>query len=613
MAAKSITKPLVWILMGLLILGLGGFGVTNLSGTQRAIGSVGEAEITVNDYFRGLQRELRAIEAGTEEPMSFARARQLGVTDQVLAQLVTQAALDHETMQLGLSVGDEALARQILELRQFTGPDGQFNREAYRFTLEQVGLNEAQFEEEIRDETARSFLQAAVLAGVQVPEVYTEVMTAYLGERRSVVSALLTRADLELGVPEPTDTDLEAYHAANAEAYTRPETKRITYAWLSPDMIIDTVEIDESALREAYAAREAEFNQPERRLVERLVFPDTGAAEAAAARLEAGEATFEDLVAERGLELGDVDMGVQAEADLGAAGAAVFAVQTGEIAGPVETGLGPALFRVNAVLDAQVTTFEEAEPILRDAMAADRARRVIEAQMESIDDLLAGGATLEDLAQETEMELGEIAWHAGMDAGIAAYEGFREAAQAVGADDYPEVETLDDGGLFALRLEEVVPPALRPLDEVRAAVEAAWTDAQVATLLRAQAEPLAARLEAGESFADVGLSVDLEQQVTRQGFVADAPDQFIDTVFGMEEGEVRVIEGPGRIFVLQLQSIAEPDPEDPDLAQSRDFLRDNAVNGLSQDLFNVLATDIRARAGIELDQAAINAVHANFQ
>ena len=38
--------------MGLLILGLGGFGVTNLSGTVRSVGSVGEADISLNEYAR---------------------------------------------------------------------------------------------------------------------------------------------------------------------------------------------------------------------------------------------------------------------------------------------------------------------------------------------------------------------------------------------------------------------------------------------------------------------------------------------------------------------------------------------------------------------------------
>lgn len=613
MAAKSITKPLMWILMGLLIIGLAGFGVTNLSGTQRAIGSVGDAEITVNDYFRGLQREIRAIEAETQEPVTFSRARQLGLTDQVLAQLINRAALDHETMQLGLSVGDEELARQILELQQFTGPDGEFNREAYRFALEQAGLNEAEFEEDIRDETARSFVQAAVLAGVRMPESYLDVMTRYLGERRKVVSALLDRGDLEVGLPEPTEVELETYHEENAEAFTRPEVKQITYAWLTPEMIIDTVELDEATLRAEYEDRQSEFNQPERRLVERLIFADSAAAEQAAARLDSGAADFEDLVAERGLDLSDVDLGIRDETDLGAAGAAVFAVSAGEVAGPVDTDLGPALFRVNAVLDAQTVSFEQAEPMLRDALAGDRARRVIEAQVDSIDDLLAGGATLEDLGQETDMTVGQIDWHAGVDEGIAAYDGFRQAARAVSEGDYPEVEQLEDGGIFAIRLDGISPPELRPLDEVRAAVEAGWTDDQVVALLTERATPLVTRLEAGESYAEVGLSVDLEQQLTRQGFVENAPDEFIETVFGMDQGEARIVEGPGRIFVLQLQDITEPDLDDPDLSQSREFLRDDAVNGLAQDLFQVLATDIRARAGIELDDSAINAVHSNFQ
>ena len=74
MAGKSITKPLVWILMGLLILGLGGFGVTSLSGTLRTVGQVGEADISVTDYFQRLQTEIRAEEASRRESISFWRA-----------------------------------------------------------------------------------------------------------------------------------------------------------------------------------------------------------------------------------------------------------------------------------------------------------------------------------------------------------------------------------------------------------------------------------------------------------------------------------------------------------------------------------------------------------
>lgn len=612
-AGQGITKTLVWILLGLLILGLAGFGVTNLSGTLRTIGHVGQADIRVNDYFRGLQNEIRAIEAARGESISFAQARDMGVTQRVLGQLVAQAALDHETIEMGLSVGDENLRDQILAIPEFRGLDGEFDREAYGMVLDRVGMSEAEFEDQIRRETARSFLQAAVLSGVTMPPAYADTLVDYIGERRSVTWAILDRADLEVGVPVPDDADLAAYHDENAAAFTRPEVKRITYAWLTPEMILDTVEVDDQALRDAYAARESEFNQPERRLVERLVYPEQAGAEAAKGQLDAGEASFEDLVADRGLELADTDMGDVSQAELEGAGEAVFAASAGDVVGPVETDLGPALFRVNAVLAAQETSFEEAEAELRDELAADRARRVIDAQIDTMEDLLAGGATVEDLAKETDMEAGQIDWHPEVSDGIAAYAAFRAEAGRLTSDDYPEIEQLDDGGIFAMRLDEVVPPALRPLEEVRDAVEAGWTAREVTGLLTEQAAPLAEALRGGASFEEAGLEVTGAEEITRQAFLAEAPAAFIDTVFGMAEGEAEVIEGAGRVFVLRLDAIAPPDEADPDIDRVSRMIRDEAASGLAQDLYQVLSNDIRTRAGIELDESAINAVHANFQ
>lgn len=612
-AGQGITKTLVWILLGLLILGLAGFGVTNLSGTLRTIGHVGQADIRVNDYFRGLQNEIRAIEAARGESISFAQARDMGVTQRVLGQLVAQAALDHETIEMGLSVGDENLRDQILAIPEFRGLDGEFDREAYGMVLDRVGMSEAEFEDQIRRETARSFLQAAVLSGVTMPPAYADTLVDYIGERRSVTWAILDRADLEVGVPVPDDADLAAYHDENAAAFTRPEVKRITYAWLTPEMILDTVEVDDQALRDAYAARESEFNQPERRLVERLVYPEQAGAEAAKGQLDAGEASFEDLVADRGLELADTDMGDVSQAELEGAGEAVFAASAGDVVGPVETDLGPALFRVNAVLADQETSFEEAEAELRDELAADRARRVIDAQIDTMEDLLAGGATVEDLAKETDMEAGQIDWHPEVSDGIAAYAAFRAEAGRLTSDDYPEIEQLDDGGIFAMRLDEVVPPALRPLEEVRDAVEAGWTAREVTGLLTEQAAPLAEALRGGASFEEAGLEVTGAEEITRQAFLAEAPAAFIDTVFGMAEGEAEVIEGAGRVFVLRLDAIAPPDEADPDIDRVSRMIRDEAASGLAQDLYQVLSNDIRTRAGIELDESAINAVHANFQ
>ncbi|KJS43981.1 MAG: peptidylprolyl isomerase [Roseovarius sp. BRH_c41] len=613
MAVKGISKGAMWVLMGLLIAGLAGFGATNLSGTVRSVGHVGTAEIDLTTYARALQNEIRALEAERGSAISLAEARAAGVDTDVLSRLIARAALEHEADRLGLSIGDANLREQIVEIPAFQGLDGSFDREAYRFALDQAGLNETQFEENIRAETASTLVQAAALAGLQTPATYMDTMMTYLAERRSLAFAVLDRSALQSGLPVPSEEDLQAYHQANLPRFTTPETKKIAFAWITPAMIIDSVEVEEAALRDAYAEREAEFNLPERRLVERLIFADTEAATRARARIDEGIA-LEMLVSERGLEMSDVDLGDVAREDLGSAAESVFSAEAGEVVGPIDTSLGPALFRVNAILAAQVTPFEEAEPQLRDQLAGDRARRVIEAQIDTVDDLLAGGATLEDVAKETNMELGSIDWHPGLTEGMAAYDSFREAADAVATGDYPEVVQLADGGIFALRLDGIDEPRVQPLEDVRDAVLNGWRTKATVEALKTQVEPQLAELRAGASFADLGLTATEITNMTRRDYRPEAPAEFIDTVFDMEEGEVRVIEGEGRLFVLRLDSIAPPaeDAEDEDLARLRSALQDQVAGDLGQDLFQVLANDIRARAGVELNQAALNAVHANF-
>ncbi|PJN92637.1 hypothetical protein CNY89_27965, partial [Amaricoccus sp. HAR-UPW-R2A-40] len=50
-------------------------------------------------------------------------------------------------------------------------------------------------------------------------------------------------------VPAPTEDQLVAFHKANEALYTRPETRRITYALLEPETLAATIEIPEDELR----------------------------------------------------------------------------------------------------------------------------------------------------------------------------------------------------------------------------------------------------------------------------------------------------------------------------------------------------------------------------
>jgi peptidyl-prolyl cis-trans isomerase D len=613
MAKKnSISKTLVWIMLGLLFVGLAGFGATNLSGTIRTIGQVGDKYLDVNQYARNLQQELRAYQAETGAPISFAQAQAAGIDQAVLQRFVQVRALDNEATQMGLSVGDETLSQQIVQIPAFQGVNGEFDREGYRFALENSGMTEAQFEESLRDESARTLLQNAILSGVQMPETFTSTLLNYIGEERSFEWAPLTNADLAEPLPTPTEDELQAYYEANISDFSLPPSKDITYVWLRPIDVEDQIPVDEEALQALYQDRASEYIRPERRLVERLVFSDDAAAETAKSALAIEASTFEQLVSERGLSLGDVDMGDVDRLSLDAAGEAVFAADVGDVVGPLPSSLGPALFRVNGVLPAQSTSFEDARPELMEFWVADKARRLIEAQVQDLDDMLAGGATLEDLANETDMNLYTIGWYENSGEGIASYNEFRDEAAALTEDDFPRILSMDDGAIYAMRMDGSLPERPVPIETAMEKVVAGWENEQTEVRLLAQAEALLPQLKEGVQMSGLGLNAIAEDGLTRNSFVQGTPEGFMPQVFDLEVGEPAIIEGFGSVIVVTVTDISPP-AQTPETETLSEALRLQMDQALAQDLFAIYARDVQLRARPQLNQQAIQAVHANFQ
>lgn len=611
--SKSIGKKtgniVVWLLMAMLIVGLGGFGVSNFGGRIDSIGSVGDEEISVNEYARALESELSALEAAGQ-PMTLAEAQQAGIVQIARGRVIASAALDNEVKRLGVSVGDAAVASEVRAIPAFQGLDGTFDREAYSYALERTGLTEAEFEAQIREEAARTLLQGGIVAGLRAPSGYTDTLYNYIAERRSFSYIEITPDMLDEEVRMPTADEAQEFYELNPEAYTAPETKKITYAWLTPDMIIDSVEVDDDSVRALYNERREEYLLPERRLVERLVFGTMDEAQAAADRLTSGETSFEGLVQDRGLALSDVDLGDVTQGELAAeAGAAVFGLAEPGITGPVTSGLGPAIFRMNGILYAQETSFEEAQEDLRAELAQDRARRVIADSVTDIDDRLAAGATLEELAQETDMVLGQIDYFNGQAEDIAAYEAFRDAAAPLGQRDFPEVIELDDGGIFAMRLDELVAPRLLPIDDVRDQVTADWQAEETRNMLADKAEGLRALLAAGDPMDSFGPEVITGTGLTRG---AITPPTLSDPLFSLSTGETTVVDDGVGVYLLRLDEMLPPQDGD----ETADFLRatlDNqAAQSMAQDIFGYFAESLLATAGLNLDQQAINAVHAQF-
>ena len=597
----------VWAVLGLLILALGGFGIGNFGGHQRAVATVGAVEVPIEDYARALQQEQQRLSQTTGQALTAPQMAALGLDRRVLEQLLGAAALDDEARRLGVSVDDATVAERIRAIPAFAGTAGGFDREAYGYALRSAGLDERGFERSVRSEAAREVLQTALVGGVDAPPGYAERIAAYLAETRDLTVGVVTPDDLDGDVPAPSDSDIAAFYDANPDRFRRPERRRVTFAAARPDA---AVEVSEDDLRAAYDARAEDYRLPKRILAERLAFRDGEAAQAAADRIAAGEATFAALVEERGLTTADVDQGELREDDVPPdVAAALFALDAPGVVGPVDTPLGPALYDVGAVLNAREIPFDEVRDDLAAEIAAREARAEIDAARDDIDDLLAGGATIEELAGETPMTLGTATVDAETADGPMDDPAFRDAVLAAQDGDFPERIDLDDGGVAAFRLDGIDPPAVPPLDEIRDEVEAAWLSDAMADRLEARAEAVADALRAGGTFEAAGIDATAHEGISRDVPAGDAPAEAVARTFDLGAGDVAVARGDGeRAFVIRVDAVGEADPASEETAALIDAVRAQARQDMAQDIAAAYATAVRDDVGFDVNTAAIQAV-----
>ena len=107
---------------------------------------------------------------------------------------------------------------------------------------------------------------------------------------------------------------------------------------------------------------------------------------------------FDRLLSDRNLSDEDVLYGTFTEEQLLEGKNKFLLGNVGEVVGPVETDLGPAIFRIRDII-LKTTSFEEAKPELEKKYKLSEAIKLIDKRIEASQNLLAGG-TLEELQKE---------------------------------------------------------------------------------------------------------------------------------------------------------------------------------------------------------------------
>ncbi|MDH3738600.1 MAG: peptidyl-prolyl cis-trans isomerase, partial [Alphaproteobacteria bacterium] len=412
----------------------------------------------------------------------------------------------------------------------------------------------------------------------------------------------------------PDEAELSQFYEENKQFFQAPEVRTATIAKLSIEELADTLIIDDQEVADTYAERLNLFRQPERREILQGIFLDQESADKAKALIDQGRA-FAEAVEEVG-GFPPVPMGTLARTEISEEDLAVaaFIADVGAVTDPVESPLGWHLLSIVKILPEETRPLSEVREPLRRAIAMEQARDDIFDVVNTVDDGLAAGATLEEVAQNNSLNIQKFEeFNAG---------GFQRGNQRISMEPLAEivnavfttaegeisdlVET-NDGGFFVVRTDTITAPQIEPLEQVRDQVTAAWLDRERLNLAIERATELADRARAGGNLEQLAEEFDATFETTppfdRTGLGSTIAGSLITPIFAAKRGDVVQAQTQAGVGVAKLVEINRVTGGGDEF--ERDELRQQIAEGINRDVALQLTGALRDRVSIDVDRDAI--------
>lgn len=607
---------IVKILFGFLILSFGLWGINDIFMGERdpTVATVSGSKITYSQLNVALSQEVAQFQPMFGGTLDREQAKQLGLIDQALDKLVDRAVFANAIDEYGLMVSDDMIRSHIQREPAFRNSLGQFDRYVFQQLLSQNGLTEQTYIAGLRRDLATNQLLSAVTATTPSPGTLLESLHRYREEGR-IADAIAVPANQSAMPPAPDDATIEAYYNATLERFMTPERRTISYVLIDPAAMMAEAPVDEQQLKAEYDSHIDQFTVRGKRDVDQAVLRSQADAQKVAELLDQGK-TLEQALKEANTNVNPVKLGVVEQVDLiPEIAEPTFALKTGQHSAPIRSPLGWHIIQVNSATEGSVRPFAEVRDELRRELAEYNAAKEAHDMAIRLEDALAGGATLDEAATRAgvkAVKLPAITIDGLTAEGKPASPLFNDQRLLRAAFTTPQGQEsqlieMPKDSFAVLRVEEIAPPAAKPLDTVRSDAIAAWQEEQRMTATRKRAEAMVERINKGETAQAVAQSEKLTLTTTpvfnRMSHDTDTglPESLKAQLFdvgGAAIGETR--DG----YVVGVLKEVKPAPAlEP---EARAQLSSQLGQAMADDLLDQLSTALRARYRVEVRRDVIN-------
>jgi peptidyl-prolyl cis-trans isomerase D len=524
-----------WLMIFLTLLVFPSFVATGIYGYNRfmsseeAVAKIGGEPISPQELEAAHRQRLEQIRQALGENFDPAVFDSPAAREASLNSLLGDRALRKEAADSHLVVSESRLRQLIGSIPAFQA-DGKFSYERYRTLLAAQGMNEAVFEQRVREDLARDLLLEGVGRSAIVPTELTARLAALVQETRTIRERRFRPEDF---VAKATvgDEAIRAHYEASRAQFETKESIDVQVLALTLDDVARQVSVPPAELQSYYEQNKASFAEPEQRRASHILLTvgeggsakdKEGARKLAQdllARLKAQPDEFARLAQEYSKDPGSAAKG----GDLGLFGRgmmvkqfeeAAFGLKVGQISEVVETEFGLHVIRVTEVKGGAVAPFEQVKDRIESTFRQQQAQKKFAEAAEQFTNIVYEQSdSLQPAAEKLGLKIQTVAGvtRDGAPRGAPGAALLPTAAvQALFADDAlnkkRNIAAVEVGSntLVSARVTENRPARLRPLEEVSAQIRERLVREEAIRLAREAAEKAADALR--KAPAEAGFS-----------------------------------------------------------------------------------------------------------
>jgi peptidyl-prolyl cis-trans isomerase D len=549
-------------------------------GEVQPAATVNGEDISLRDLdqaYANYRQRLSQLFGGTI-PESYASESMM--REQVLGQLIEEIALRQYTQEQHYRIGDDELNRIIRNMNVFQR-DEQFDTEIYQSQLRSLGYSPLGFEEELRRNNAMEQLQSGILATAFETPLLEKQFTSLNNQTRKIRSLTYS---VDTASIQPGADEIEQLYLSQTDRYRTPEEVRIDFIELSLDSIKQNIEVDEGDVYARYQESKASYTSPEIRDTSHILITVHGDEEYDPAlarittireRIVAGE-NFDDLARELsedpgsasdGGSLGEVERGVMVQPFE----AALYSMEVGQLSQPVKTSFGWHLIKLNSISGGETQSFETVKSTLEEGIRAELAEGQIYDLVENVANLVYEQSdSLQPAAEQFDLTIQTSDWFdRGSGSGIALEQKVRQiafSADVLQQGLNSEAIELDNDRVVFIRLNQLKPAAVRPLDQVQELIksEIITTKAREQSLKSGMAA--LAELKTGKTLDD--LALEWSASISDHGFVERNQTGIDNAILGRSFSMSKPEQGPvfeglsvasGNYAIIELSAVLSND------------------------------------------------------